>query len=76
MTFICGLDLDMVQMDVLVKFLARMSNGSVVRVQTHKHTNQTNSITSTADAGGNKYIPVQSTLDYSDVRLLNSQAAS
>ena len=38
MTFIFEVVLDMVQMDVLVKFLARMSNGSVVRERTHTHT--------------------------------------
>ncbi len=46
-------DLDMVQVDMHVKFLVRVSNGSAVRVLTDGHTDGTDSITSTADAGGN-----------------------
>ncbi len=50
------LDLDMVHIDFHVKFLVRMSNGSVSRAQTHTHTDThtdgSDSMTSTADAGG------------------------
>ncbi len=35
-----------------------MSNGSALRVPTHRHTDGTVSITSTADAGG-KYAPLR-----------------
>ncbi len=61
MTLTIELDLDMVQVDLHVKFLVRTSNGSVVRVLTdgHTHTDRqsdgTDSITATTDAGG-KYV--------------------
>ncbi len=58
MTLPIELDLNMVQADLLVIFFVRTSNGSAVRVltdrQTHGHTDGTNSITSSANAGGNK----------------------
>ncbi len=46
--------LDMVQADLHVKFLVSNWNGSVMRVHTHTHTQTdgSDSITSTADAGG------------------------
>ena len=58
MTLTFQLDLDMIQVDLHVRFLVRMSNGSSVRVLNyrhtlpHRHTDGTDSITSTADAGG------------------------
>ncbi len=58
MTLTIELDLDVVQADLHVKFLVHTSNGSVVRVLTDGYTDRqtdwTNSITSTADAEGNK----------------------
>ena len=58
MTLPIELDLDMFQVDLHVKFLVRMSNGSAVRVhtdsQTHTQKHGCDSITSTADAGGKK----------------------
>ena len=53
MTLLIKLDLDMVPADLHVKFLVCMSNGSVVRVQIDTHTCGSDSMTSTADAGGN-----------------------
>ncbi len=41
MTLPIELDLDMVQADLHVKFLVRMSSGSVVRAHTHTHTHTT-----------------------------------
>ena len=40
MTLTIELDLDMVQVDLCVKFLVRTSNGSVVRVLTDGHTHR------------------------------------
>ncbi len=61
-------DLDMVQVDIHVKFHVRTSNGSVLRVhivthtKTHAYTDRTDFITSTADPGGkNCYIDTQLT---------------
>ncbi len=45
--------LDMVKVDFHIKFIVHMSNGSVVRAQTHGHTNGTDSMTSTAGSGNN-----------------------
>ncbi len=60
MTLTIELDLDIVQVDLHVKFLVRTSNCSVVRVLTDRQTDGSNSMTSTADAGGkNKYYKVQ-----------------
>ncbi len=57
MTLAFKLDLDMNQVDLHVKFLVHTSNSSAVRVlnyrHTHRHTGRTDSITSTAVAGGN-----------------------
>ncbi len=53
MTLTIELDLDMIKVDLHVKFIVRTSNGSVVRVLNYRHTHTyTDSITSTADAGG------------------------
>ncbi len=57
MTLTIELDLDTVQVDLHVKFPLRTSNSSVVRVLTERHTHRQtviDSITSTADVGGNK----------------------
>ncbi len=58
MTLNIELDLDMVQVDLHVKLPVCTSNGSVARVltvgQTGTQTEGTDSITSNADAGGNK----------------------
>ncbi len=61
-------DLDMVQVDIHVKFHVRTSSGSVLSVhivthtQTHAHTDRADFITSTADPGGkNGYIDTQLT---------------
>ncbi len=52
MTLPIKLDLDMVQVDLHIKCFVRMSNSSAVRVLTDRHTDGTDSITLTADAGG------------------------
>ncbi len=56
MTLTFELDLDMHQVDLHVKVLVHMSNGSAMKVlkyiQTHTHTDETDSITSTTDVGG------------------------
>ncbi len=57
MTLPIKLDLDMVRADLHVKYFVCTSNGSVVRVHTHTHTHRSDSITSAADAGGNKGRP-------------------
>ncbi len=63
MTLIIKLDLDMVQIDRHVKFCVHTSKGSAMRVLNHRHTTYTthtdgtDSITSTANAG-DKYTPV------------------
>ena len=55
MTLTFKLGLDMNQVDLHVKFHVHTSNGSAMRVlhYSHTHTDRTDSITSTADAGGN-----------------------
>ena len=47
-------DPDMVQVDLHLKFHIGALNGLVVRAQTHTDTDGFDSITSTADAGGNE----------------------
>ena len=54
MTLTVELDLDMVQPYIRDKFLVCTSNGSGMTVLNDGQADGTNSITSTADAGGNK----------------------
>ena len=58
MTLTIDLDLDIVQVDLHVKFCVRTSNGSIVRVLTDRQTDRqkdgSDSMTSTADARGNE----------------------
>ncbi len=60
MTLPIELDLDLVPVDFHVKFYVRTLNGSVMRAQTdrqtHTRTNGSDSMTSTADAGGKNYL--------------------
>ncbi len=56
MTLTIELDLDMVHVDLHVKLLVHTSNGSVGRVLTDGQTDGTDSITSTAVAGGNDLV--------------------
>ncbi len=52
MTLTTELDLDMVQVDLYVKFLFHMSSSLARSALTDAHTDRTDSITLTTDAGG------------------------
>ena len=63
MTLTIELDLDIVQVDLHVKFRVRTSNVSVVRVLTDRQKDRqkdgSDSMTLTADAGGNKLVYIK-----------------
>ena len=54
MTLAIELVQDIINVNPCAKYLDDMSNGSAVRVPTHRHTDGTVYIISTADVGGNE----------------------